>query len=272
MNALFVTYKPPFVSSNAHLSFLKRKYNNKKAGFSGTLDPFAKGVLVIAFGKYTRLFRFLKKTPKKYVATLWLGAKSESLDIEKIECIKSVEKIDLAKIQKEIENLKGEISYTPPKFCAKKVDGKRAYELARESVDFKLKSSKMSIYDMRIINYSHPFLTFEAEVSEGAYIRSLGDILANRFGVFGALCNLERIEEGKFVYNGEKFLNPLEYLDIEENFYLGSSQDLYLGRKLSVDLLKTRDNGIFYLKFENFFSIIEVDKEVKYLVNRIDLC
>ncbi|HHD83732.1 MAG TPA: tRNA pseudouridine(55) synthase TruB, partial [Campylobacteraceae bacterium] len=73
---LFVAYKPAGIGSNRFLSQIKRRYGIKKAGFSGTLDPFAQGVLIIAFGKYTKLFRFLKKAPKTYRATLWLGAGS----------------------------------------------------------------------------------------------------------------------------------------------------------------------------------------------------
>ena len=80
MDRLFVAFKPKEISSNAYLSQLKRKYGEKKAGFSGTLDPFASGALVVAFGAYTRLFRFLRKSPKIYRATIWLGAKSESGD------------------------------------------------------------------------------------------------------------------------------------------------------------------------------------------------
>ena len=84
-NRLFVAYKPSNISSNFFLSRIKRTYGVKGAGFSGTLDPFAKGVLIIAFGQFTKLFRFLKKAPKRYRATLWLGAYSPTLDIEKVE-------------------------------------------------------------------------------------------------------------------------------------------------------------------------------------------
>ena len=84
MNRLFVIDKPKNISSNFYLKRIKWKYKVKKAGFSGTLDPFANGCLITAFGQYTKLFRFLKKTPKIYRATLWLGADSETLDIEKI--------------------------------------------------------------------------------------------------------------------------------------------------------------------------------------------
>ena len=84
MNRLFVAKKPIGVSSNHFLSRLKKKYNEKKAGFSGTLDPFAGGVLVVGMGQYTRLFNYLKKTPKIYQATIWLGAFCESGDNENI--------------------------------------------------------------------------------------------------------------------------------------------------------------------------------------------
>ena len=72
------------MSSNSYLNRIKRKYKNKKAGFSGTLDPFAKGCLIVAFGQYSKLFNYLEKTPKSYRTTIWLGASSESLDLENI--------------------------------------------------------------------------------------------------------------------------------------------------------------------------------------------
>ncbi|NOR57845.1 MAG: tRNA pseudouridine(55) synthase TruB, partial [Sulfurimonas sp.] len=99
MNRLFVAYKPTGISSNFFLSQLKRKYQNKKAGFSGTLDPFAKGVLLIGFGSHTKLFRFLDKTPKSYRATLWLGAASDSLDTELIENVEILQEFSKEKIQ-----------------------------------------------------------------------------------------------------------------------------------------------------------------------------
>jgi len=79
-NKLFVVNKPLHISSNFYLRKIKRKYKVKKAGFSGTLDPFACGCLIVAFGQYSKLFQFLKKTPKKYRATIWLEAISDSLD------------------------------------------------------------------------------------------------------------------------------------------------------------------------------------------------
>lgn len=269
---LFVAYKPPFISSNRFLSQIKKRYKVKKAGFSGTLDPFAKGVLIIAFGVYTRLFRFLKKTPKVYRATLWLGAKSESLDIENIEKVENVFPFEKSKIEEVVKSFQGEITYTPPKFSAKKVEGKRAYELARENKDIKLKEVKSYIYDIKLLNYSHPFLTFEAEVSEGTYIRSLGELIAKKLGTFGALSNLERIREGDFFYENEKPLNPINYLKTKENFTTLSKDEILNGKKISINDLKIKDEGEYHLIFDDFFTIIEIkNQKVKYLLNNIPI-
>ena len=94
INKLFVVNKPMFISSNFYLNRFKRAYKNKKAGFSGTLDPFAKGCLIVAFGQYAKLFKYLEKTPKVYKAVIWLGVTSESLDIERIQDIVIKEKLE----------------------------------------------------------------------------------------------------------------------------------------------------------------------------------
>jgi tRNA pseudouridine55 synthase len=274
-NRLFVVNKPIFISSNSYLGRIKRKYSTKKAGFSGTLDPFAKGTLIVAFGQYSKLFRFLKKTPKTYQATVWLGAESESYDIENIISIKNHENISIESIYKALESLKGEIEYIPPKFSAKKIDGKRAYKLVREKQDFEMKKSKMNIYDIRLINYNHPFITFEATVSEGAYIRSLAQLFLKKFDGYGTLSYLNRIREGEFFFDDEKALEPTKYLDMEENFYLGDEKILLDGKKLYKNQFQIVKKGLYFIRFKNFFSIIEIydeNEEVKYIVNRISVC
>ena len=272
MNRLFVAKKPIYISSNSFLSIIKRKYGVKKAGYSGTLDPFASGVLVVGFGSYTKLFRFLKKTPKVYRATLWLGLNSLSLDTENIVDIKEVEELDISLVQKAVISLKGEVTYTPPIFSAKKVDGKRAYELAREYKDVNLKKVTSVVYNIKLINYNHPFVTFEAEVSEGTYIRSLGKIIADKLGVKGSLSYLQRLREGRFVYEGEKPLDIRYFLDLKENFYKKSVEDIKFGRKLALENFKYKDNGVYFLDFKEFITIIEIkDKKVSYVLGRV-LC
>jgi tRNA pseudouridine55 synthase len=272
MNRLFVAYKPTGVSSNFFLTQLKRKYKTKKAGFSGTLDPFAKGVLLIGVGSYTKLFRFLNKTPKIYRATLWLGAKSDTLDSEMIEDVEILKEFDEADVLRVIKSLEGELEYEPPIFSAKQINGQRAYDLARAGKEFTLNKINSTIYETKLISYCHPFVTFEATVSEGTYIRSLGLITANRLGVkYGSLSALERLSEGQFRYNDEKPLEVRESLNIKQNFYLGNSDNLRYGRVLALDDLENKEDGYYWLDSGSFISIINVaNREVNYELGRIE--
>lgn len=272
LNKLLVGNKPMFMSSNSYLNRIKRKYKNKKAGFSGTLDPFANGCLIIAFGQYSKLFKYMAKTPKSYRAVVWLGAQSESLDTENMISIEDEKKIDLNLIKKEIENLVGTHEYYPPKFSAKKIDGKRAYDLAREGVDFEMKKSSMTITNTKFISYNHPFITFESTVTEGSYIRSLAQILLEKLNSKGTLSYLRRLNEGKFFYENEKDLNPLDYIDLERNKYSGTKEWLFDGKKISIDYLEIKDDGKYLIVFDDFFSIIEIENnEVTYLLNKVTL-
>lgn len=272
LNKLLVGNKPMFMSSNSYLNRIKRKYKNKKAGFSGTLDPFANGCLIIAFGQYSKLFKYMAKTPKSYRAVVWLGAQSESLDTENMISIEDEKKIDLTLIKNEIENLVGTHEYYPPKFSAKKIDGKRAYDLAREGIEFEMKKSSMTVTNTKFISYNHPFITFESTVTEGSYIRSLAQILLEKLNSKGTLSYLRRLNEGKFFYENEKDLNPLDYIDLEINKYSGTKEWLFDGKKISIDYLERKDDGKYLIVFDDFFSIIEIENnEVTYLLNKVTL-
>lgn len=274
MNKLFVAYKPAGVGSNFFLSKLKRKYNNKKAGFSGTLDPFAKGVLLIGFGSHTKLFRFLNKTPKIYRATLWLGAKSDSLDTEMIEHVEILKEFPHAKVQEIIKSLEGSLEYEPPIFSAKKINGQRAYDLARAGKEVLLNKINSTIYETKLINYSHPFVTFEATVSEGTYIRSLGRIISNRLGVKnGSLSALERLSEGQFRYNNEEVLDIKKSLNIPQNYYIGDKENIKYGRVLAIEDLEIKENGYYWLDNGDNVTILKIElNEVKYELGRIYTC
>ncbi|MBU0721531.1 tRNA pseudouridine(55) synthase TruB [bacterium] len=274
MNRLFVAYKPSGIGSNLFLSKLKRKYQTKKAGFSGTLDPFAKGVLLIGMGSHTKLFRFLDKTPKTYRATLWLGAKSESLDTEMIEKVEILQELGHVEIENAVNSLMGELEYEPPIFSAKRINGQRAYDLARAGKEFTLNKINSTVYETKLIHYSHPFVTFEATVSEGTYIRSLGLILARRLGVeYGSLSSLERLREGQFGYNNEQVLDIKKSLNIPQNFYAGDSDNLKYGRVLAIEDLQKQEDGYYWLDNGDTISIINIqNNEVKYELGRIYTC
>ncbi len=274
MNRLFVAYKPTGISSNQFLSKLKRKYNVKKAGFTGTLDPFAKGALIVGIGSHTKLFRFLNKAPKSYRATLWLGAKSDSLDSEMIEDVEILSEFTTAEIQRVVKSLEGDLEYEPPIFSAKRIDGQRAYDLARAGKEFSLNKINSTIYETKLINYCHPFITFEATVSEGTYIRSLGKIIANILGVEnGSLSALERLSEGQFIYDDEKSLDIKKSLNIPLNIYLGDSDNIKYGRVLALEDIDIKKDGYYWLDNGDNISIINIQQEqVNYELGRIYTC
>lgn len=270
LNRLFVIDKPMFISSNFYLNRFKRAFKNKKAGFSGTLDPFATGCLIVAFGQYAKLFQYLKKTPKTYQAVIWLGVTSESYDIERILDINFVDRFDETFLKNELEKLKGKINYIPPKFSAKKINGMKAYELARQNEDFELKKSTMEVFDIKFLKYNHPFISFEVSVSEGSYIRSLAQIFLENISSIGTLSYLKRVSEGQFKFENHKELNPLEYLDLEKNIYSGTKEWLEFGKKISIEYLEKKKSGKYIIELDDFFSIIEiVENEVKYILNKI---
>jgi tRNA pseudouridine55 synthase len=258
------------MSSNRFLGKLKRKYGVKKAGYSGTLDPFAKGVLVIGFGSYTKLFRFLDKTPKTYRATLWLGLQSDSLDTENVRSVENIAEFEEKVVKNAVEKLQTTLTYTPPIFSAKSIDGHRAYDLARQGKKVELKKITSTVYSIALLHYCHPFVTFEVTVSEGTYVRSLGEMIAKDLGVVGALSALERKAEGKFVYANEAPLAPLEYLALQENFYKKELQDLRLGKKLALEDFTIQQEGTYYINGGDFFSIITIkENKVTYELGRI---
>jgi len=270
INRLFVVNKPIFRTSNGYMGYVKRKYNTKKVGFSGTLDPFATGCLIVATGQYPKLFQYLKKTPKAYAATLWLGANSQTLDIEKVDSVKIVPEFSMNDIYQALESLRGELTYYPPKFSAKKVNGKRAYDLAREGKEVDLKQITSTIYDIHLVNYNHPFVHFEAVVSEGTYIRSLGAMIADKLEVDATLSSLRRDYEGEFSFENEKALDPLKFLKIPQNIYTGDPEFLELGKKIYLDYLETKEDGTYWVETDDFFSVIEIlDGEIKYKLNRV---
>jgi tRNA pseudouridine55 synthase len=276
MNKIFVVDKPIFISSNHYLSRIKRKYQAKKngikrVGFSGTLDPFAKGCLIVAFGQYTKLFDYLQKAPKTYRATIWLGVQSSSFDIENIYSKKETKKIDVENIKDTLSSLLGDISYLPPKYSAKKIDGKRAYNLAREDIDFELKSITSTIYDVNLIHYTHPFITFDITVSEGSYIRSLAQKVCDKLGVVGTLSFLDRLNEGKFRFEDEKPIDDIiSYLKIPLNKYSGTKEHFELGKKLDINYFQTKEDGDYVVEFDDFFAIIKIeDDKVSYKLNKI---
>ncbi len=197
---LWVVNKPPGPTSHDIINYLRKLTGIKKIGHAGTLDPFASGVLVVAIGrKYTKQINQFVKLDKKYIAKLRLGAESDTYDREgKITLIHNPIKPDIKKIKTVFKEFIGEQEQIPPMFSAKKYKGKKLYELARQGIEIKRKPVKINIYDLKLLNYSWPFLTIKVHCSSGTYIRSLAYDIGKKLGCGAYLEELERIAVGDF--------------------------------------------------------------------------
>ena len=192
-------YKPSGVTSNFVVQKIKKRFNLKKIGHMGTLDPLACGILPIAVGKATRMFDYSLNKIKRYTAVFDFGYTTDSLDITG----QKTENEGYIPSQDEIENatkkLIGKISQIPPIFSAKNVNGMRAYDLARSGVKFELKPKEIIIYKLDLIEKISDYqYKFDILCSSGTYIRAIGRDIANLLNTYACMSFLERTETGNF--------------------------------------------------------------------------
>ena len=179
----------------------------------------------------------------------------------------------MKKLKQVIASLQGELTYLPPKFSAKRLNGKRAYEFARAGIDVELKTITSTVYEIKMLHYCHPFVTFEASVSEGSYIRSLGEMIADSLGCSGSLSALERLSEGQFIVDNEKTIDIKTALGIPKNRYNGTKETILLGQPLQRALFDNDKKGTYWIDNDETISIIEIaDDKVHYILNKVEAC
>lgn len=178
------------------VNFCKRVFNTREVGHLGTLDPMATGVLAVTVGSATKLFdMFLHKT-KTYVAEFTFGYSTDTLDAEGVIEDKCDTLPTLEQIEGILPTFQGEIEQMPPKYSAKKINGKKAYDLARQGQEFELKPSKVTIHNLKILDYSNGVLKLEIECGAGTYIRSLGRDIALKLNTLATMTSLVRTKLG----------------------------------------------------------------------------
>lgn len=183
------------------LKYLLRKlgYPKIKIGHAGTLDPLATGVLIVCIGRATKRVVELQSGEKEYVAEVMLGATTPSGDLEHpIDATYPIEHITLAKVQEALASLTGERLQTPPVYSAKMIDGKRAYEYAREGEAVEMRRALINIYEMEILDFSLPRLTIRVRCSKGTYIRSLAIEIGEALNSGAHLTSLCRTRSGEY--------------------------------------------------------------------------
>lgn len=195
--------KPSGMSSFGVVARVRRKLRDEfghkvKVGHTGTLDPFATGLLILLSGKFTKKSGEFLKLDKVYEAVIKLGYVSDTGDTEgKIEK-KNDREVDLKEIQEVLKRFTGEIEQVPPRFSAIKINGQRAYKMARAGKDFEMPKRKVTIYNIDILEYNYPILKIRSHVSSGTYIRTLAEDIGEALGT-GAYClELRRLKIGEY--------------------------------------------------------------------------
>ncbi|MBP3502630.1 MAG: tRNA pseudouridine(55) synthase TruB [Clostridia bacterium] len=202
MDGILIINKPKNYTSNDIVNKVK-KILNTKVGHTGTLDPNATGVLPLLLGKGTKFSKYLMNHDKKYIATLQLGIKTSTADIEgniieKKEVNSSI--FEVKNIDNVLKTFLGKQIQTPPIYSAIKVKGKKLYEYARNNLEVEIPKRNIEIYNINILNIDMKMaqIKFEVECSKGTYIRSLCEDIAERLGTVGYMKELERSKVGEF--------------------------------------------------------------------------
>lgn len=191
--------KPLGCSSNSALQKVKRLYQAKKAGHTGSLDPLASGMLPICFGSATKLSAFLLDADKDYWVRVKMGEKTETGDAEgKVIKKRSITGINEGLILEALDNFKGEILQTPPMFSAIKHKGKRLYELAREGVVVERKQREITIHKLQLCNLESNFFDLHISCSKGTYVRTLAEDIGETLGCGAHVSELKRERVGPY--------------------------------------------------------------------------
>jgi len=195
-----------------------KKPKNTKVGHTGTLDPLATGLLVLLVGKeYTRKATELTKLDKTYEVTMCLGQTSTTGDEEGEKTAVSDTIPDEKAILAALDAFQGHLMQVPPAFSAMKINGRRAYKLAREGKEVALEARPVTIYKNSLTSYEYPFVKFTSEVGSGTYIRSLVEDLGKALGTGAYMSDLRRIRVGRFDIASARVTNDSNLLSYLHN-------------------------------------------------------
>jgi tRNA pseudouridine55 synthase len=230
MDGILIIDKPAGITSHDVVARCRRILRTKRIGHTGTLDPFATGVMVILVGKATRLAQFLDKDAKEYAALVRFGFETDTGDrtgAPKNSAISNFKfQISSEEIESVLKDFRGEIFQTPPMYSAKKIDGKKLYELARKGIEIERRPVKITNYELRITNYDPAKkindlgletwdLGLRVLCSAGTYIRVLAEDIGKKLKTGAHLAELRRTKAGKFGIEKAVTLEKLEEIAAE---------------------------------------------------------
>lgn len=247
---------------------LSHMFSLEKIGHNGTLDPFATGLLLIAFGDATKLLSFMENDQKTYVAKLVFGKKTSTGDLtgETIE-EKQISVVDKDTTKKVLNSLLGHQKQIPPMTSAIHVNGRKLYELAHEGKIVERKARDIFIYGLDLVSMDGNSITFKATVSKGTYIRTLGETIAELTGNVGYLETLERVNIGDFKIEQSKQISEVSENDFLDMFSVIKTYMPVYKVKDEETLKKVKHGGKLSLKLfdklEPLYCVVDQDEKVQ---------
>ena len=240
MDGILLLNKEIGYTSFQAINKAKRLINASKVGHSGTLDPFASGLLVVTVNKATKVNQFIETQDKEYIATLKLGIRTSTLDLEgEVIETKEVPSLTEDMIVSALNKFKGKIKQLPPMYSALKVNGQRLYDLARQGIEVERKEREVEIYDIELLSFNNDEIEFKVNCSKGTYIRTLGESISEELNTCGHLIKLIRTRVGNF------HIEDAYKLDELNNYKLFSIKDAL------VDFYKIKLNDEEIIKVKN---------------------
>lgn len=218
IDGILLLDKPIGISSNHALQKIKRLFQAKKAGHTGTLDVLASGMLIVCFGKATKLAGKLLNADKTYLVTAKLGIKTTTCDAEgEVVATKPTDNITKELIEKVLQKFRGEIMQIPSMYSAIKHKGTPLYKLARKGVEVERSPRKVNIYELKLLDWHKDRLKLEVRCSKGTYIRNLIEDIGEALGCGAYVTELRRLSIGKF--QAEQ-MYTIEEIQKKPDFYL----------------------------------------------------
>ena len=197
-SGVLVVDKPIGMTSHQVVQIIRNGTNIKRAGHTGTLDPRASGVLVILVGPAVRLSEFISAEDKRYQATIKLGEKTDTYDGDGVVTGTSSMEITRDQFEEALSGFVGEIKQVPPPFSAVKVQGRRAYAMARNGEEVNLEPRLINVHSLDVIEWNPPEVVVDVHCSSGTYVRSLAYDLGEKLGCGANLIGLRRTKSGRF--------------------------------------------------------------------------
>jgi tRNA pseudouridine55 synthase len=220
VSGVLVVDKPVGLTSHDVVQIIRRGTGIRRAGHTGTLDPRASGVLVVLIGPAVRLSEYVSASDKRYQATIRLGSSTDTFDSEGIITgSSSVEGVDEEKFDEILQQFVGEIQQVPPPYSAIKVQGRKAYEMAREGEEVNLEPRLINVYSLDVLEWAPPEVVIDVFCSSGTYVRSLANDLGEAIGTGAHLIGLRRTKSGRFTLRDAVPLRRLQESFIAGDWY-----------------------------------------------------